>query len=90
MPPDPSRPYPRPDFQREPLHWHSLNGPWEFVFDDGDVGLEQEWFRRGLPEPMQRIEVPFVFQCKASGVQQGGVHEVLWYQRTLDVSWLCF
>ncbi|KAI6876519.1 hypothetical protein KC338_g116 [Hortaea werneckii] len=33
--------YPRPDFHRTAsgLVWHSLNGPWDFVFDDTDTGL---------------------------------------------------
>jgi hypothetical protein len=27
------------------------------------------------------IQVPYVFQCPASGIEEKGVHEVLWYER---------
>ncbi|KAK7408262.1 hypothetical protein QQX98_009574 [Neonectria punicea] len=43
-------PYPRPDFQRNPLQWESLNGPWDFLFDDDDAGLAAHWHRSGLPD----------------------------------------
>ncbi|KAF2728423.1 glycoside hydrolase [Polyplosphaeria fusca] len=42
--------YPRPDFVRSRLQWESLNGPWDFFFDDGDVGLSNHWHKTGLPE----------------------------------------
>ncbi|KXL50461.1 glycoside hydrolase family 2 protein [Acidomyces richmondensis BFW] len=76
--------YPRPDYQRGNLHWESLDGPWDFVFDDADVGLENRWQQDGLPpQILSKIKVPFVFQCKASGIDERGVHEVLWYQRRI-------
>ncbi|KAF1939078.1 glycoside hydrolase [Clathrospora elynae] len=30
------------------------------------------------------IQVPFVFQCPASGIDERGVHEVLWYERDIE------
>ena len=49
--------HPRPDFMRAP--WVSLNGPWEFAFDDEDVGEAEQWWREGaFPET---ITVPFSF-----------------------------
>lgn len=44
-----SQDYPRPDFERTKLNWKSLNGPWDFIFDDQDIGLEENWHRNGLP-----------------------------------------
>jgi beta-galactosidase/beta-glucuronidase len=41
--------YPRPDFERVSLHWKCLNGPWDFLFDDEDVGLQSGWYRTALP-----------------------------------------
>jgi beta-galactosidase/beta-glucuronidase len=41
--------YPRPDFERSPLRWQSLNGPWDFLFDDDDAGLAARWQQSGLP-----------------------------------------
>lgn len=123
--------YPRPDFERTDLHWESLNGPWDFIFDDSDVGLQNLWQHTGLPNEIaveassatggdgpasdsqsitqriaagtqelisgnafskkdseninhkRQIQVPFVFQCPASGIDDRGVHEVLWYERTI-------
>lgn len=127
-----AQPYPRPDFQRSELKWESLNGPWDFLFDDDNVGLVQEWSKFGLPNSFsvavpkddasqhhsagndsilqkvasgtqeflqnntliassssrvnkkQEITVPFVFQCPASGINERGVHEVFWYERTIQ------
>ena len=124
--------YPRPDFERNPLRWQSLNGPWDFIFDDDDVGLSGLWQQSGLPHEIRassapkaadgaskesdsitqkiasgtqdliqnnilaksgenqntyskrQINVPFVFQSPASGVNDRGVHEVLWYERTIS------
>jgi len=42
--------YPRPDFQRTQLHWESLDGPWDLLFDDEDVGLTELWQYKGLPD----------------------------------------
>ncbi|KAL2203187.1 family 2 glycoside hydrolase [Sarocladium strictum] len=120
--------YPRPDFERSALRWQSLNGPWDFIFDDDDVGLTSRWQSEGLPASVtlsgsgsndgasaeadtimrgivgeagtlikenilsrktgeknekRKIEVPFVFQSPASGINDRGVHEVLWYERSI-------
>ena len=126
--------YPRPDFERNPLRWESLNGPWDFIFDDEDAGLSARWHQSGLPaetaissraaadgakgsgskesdailqqiasgtqEFLQnnvlsggddaskvnkklQITVPYVFQSPASGINDRGVHEVLWYERSV-------
>lgn len=78
--------YPRPDFHRtKDLRWESLNGPWTLAFDDSDTGLEDLWQDAGLPDKSKRtIQVPYVFQCPASGINERGVHEVLWYERQID------
>ncbi|KAF2759530.1 family 2 glycoside hydrolase [Pseudovirgaria hyperparasitica] len=122
--------YPRPDFERTGLRWQSLNGDWDFLFDDEDVGQKDRWFDLGLPayvdltgigasndsqfsesesitrkitdgtqsaiegnfksqksavtrNSLQTIKVPFVFQSPASGLNERGVHEVMWYQREI-------
>ncbi|KAI7025290.1 hypothetical protein KC355_g1080 [Hortaea werneckii] len=86
--PAPLNGYPRPDFHRTAsgLIWQSLNGPWDFVFDDTDTGLSDFWYTQSrLPDQGKRtIQVPYVFQCAASGIDERGVHEVLWYQRQIQ------
>lgn len=124
-------PYPRPDFERANLLWKSLNGAWDFLFDDDDAGLSERWQLNGLPEQAvvtgaglagpghgaesesitqriaagtqnlikdnlafrgsgsttnkkRHIQVPFVFQAPASGINERGDHEVLWYERSIE------
>jgi beta-galactosidase/beta-glucuronidase len=85
--------YPRPDWRRPDLNWLSLNGTWTLAYDDQDIGLEQGWHRKRIPDkavesdkaddlvPKRPIEVPFVFQSEASQIHESGAHEVLWYER---------
>jgi beta-galactosidase/beta-glucuronidase len=76
--------YPRPDWLRPRLKWESLNGPWKFGFDDEDVGVDNEWQYDGIPEEhLKEIKVPFVFQSPASGINDRGAHEVIWYERSI-------
>lgn len=88
MPEQVSDEYPRPDFVRASLRWESLNGPCDFCFDDEDIGLVDQWQKTGLPTEStidkRTIQVPFVFQSPASGINDRGVHEVLWYERSIE------
>ena len=74
--------YPRPNYVRE--LWQTLNGQWDFVFDDDDRGMAEEWFRRGLPNPL-KITVPFCYQSPYSGIDSQDVHETVWYQREFEL-----
>ncbi|KAL4875251.1 glycoside hydrolase superfamily [Aspergillus karnatakaensis] len=80
--------YPRPDFYRRNQPWKSLNGPWSFLFDDQNTGLEQEWHIDGLPlktdsSERREILVPYAFQTPASGINLQEAHEVIWYERNI-------
>jgi beta-galactosidase/beta-glucuronidase len=81
-PADSPRPeYPRPQFVR--ADWLNLNGEWEFAFDDADQGLQRGWHDgRRLPD---RITVPFPYQSALSGIEDRGIHEVVWYARGFGV-----
>lgn len=82
--PPPTATYPRPDFQRPNLNWSSLNGPWDFYFDDKDEGLAGQWHLSSPPSSLKRIiQVPYAFQTPASGINERAAHEVLWYQRDI-------
>ena len=81
--------YPRPDFQRKSLTWASLNGQWDFIFDDTDTGISQFWHHNGIPakaetQAKRKITVPFAFQTPASGIGVHEAHEVIWYERTIN------
>ncbi|KAH7034818.1 glycoside hydrolase superfamily [Microdochium trichocladiopsis] len=42
--------YPRPDFVRSNNRWSPLNDGWTILYDDDDVGLEQLWHIKGVPD----------------------------------------
>ncbi|MGI6148571.1 MAG: glycoside hydrolase family 2 protein [Limnochordia bacterium] len=70
--------YPRPQFIRE--LWQTLNGEWDFAFDDQNLGITQAWYKRELPNP-RKIIVPFCYQSPYSGINSQEIHEIVWYQR---------
>lgn len=81
--------YPRPDFQRTKLCWRSLDGTWQFLFDDQNEGVQQRWHLNGLPNIWRQylkraIVVPYTFQCSASGVNDQTPHAVVWYEQDVD------
>ncbi len=61
--------YPRPDFVRQ--DWQSLNGQWDFSFETDNL--------------RDKIQVPFVYQSKASGIGITQDHECVWYRRSFSV-----
>ncbi len=74
--------YPRPQFVREA--WQNLNGSWQFCFDDNNEGLAEKWYL-DENEFRDQIEVPFVYQCKLSGIQEDKNHEILWYKKSFEI-----
>ena len=58
--------YPRPNFVREA--WQSLNGTWEFSFDE--------------PTYDRSIIVPFVYESTMSGIGERAFHDTVWYRRS--------
>ena len=73
--------FPRPQFIRH--DWQSLDGAWQFAFDDDNKGLQEHWFK-GHSFPLT-INVPFAYQTERSGVHDPSFHDVVWYERTFDV-----
>ena len=66
--------YPRPQLRRDA--WQSLNGVWDFTFDDErryrQPGDDIHWDRQ--------IVVPFAPESEASGIADTGFHTVCWYR----------
>ncbi|WP_224752605.1 glycoside hydrolase family 2 protein [Metabacillus arenae] len=73
--------YPRPQFFRK--EWQNLNGEWEFVFDDQNVGKKSKWFD-SFPGN-QKITVPFTYETKASGVGEEAFHPCVWYKSSISI-----
>jgi beta-galactosidase/beta-glucuronidase len=75
--------YPRPQFVRDKDSWILLDGTWNFAFDDSNGGREGEWFR-SFPAGRE-ITVPFTYEYPASGIGDQGRHNVVWYERTVEL-----
>lgn len=83
--------YPRPQMVRE--KWQSLNGEWDFVFDDGNIGLSEAWqlnwpiFQDHPGMYNLKIQVPYPYQSEKAGLHphERGVHPVMWYKREFEI-----
>ncbi len=69
--------YPRPQFVRS--NWTSLNGLWQFCFDDDDIGETNEWYNE-LPQHRD-ITVPFAYQTPLSDINDQSYHKTVWYAK---------
>jgi beta-galactosidase/beta-glucuronidase len=76
--------YPRPQFVRDKDSWKLLDGTWDFAFDDSNEGRNREWFR-SFPKGREII-VPFTFEYPASGIGDPDRHDVVWYQRGVELA----
>ena len=70
--------YPRPRFVRE--KFTSLDGEWDFAFDDENAGERKKWHKLGVND--LKINVPFAYQCALSGINVEDLHKTVWYSRT--------
>jgi hypothetical protein len=71
--------YPRPQLVRD--SWQSLNGSWDFAFDD-----ERRFSSPADPIDWdRRILVPFAPEASASGIGDTGYHQSCWYRREFDI-----
>lgn len=71
--------YPRPHFRRE--NWLSLNGIWEFEFDDNKDG-EARGIHNGNTKLEGEINVPFTYQYAESGIGDKAHHDTMWYRKS--------
>jgi len=80
--PVPRPEHPQPQFMRS--EWQSLNGTWQFAFDDHDEGLGAGWHVAEAPF-RRNIIVPFCFESRLSGIVDTSFHPVVWYRRQFEV-----
>lgn len=71
--------HPRPQLRRE--NWRSLEGKWNFIFDNEDVGRKQNW-EQNAPWK-QTIKVPFTYETVLSGIGDSSEHKVVWYEKQI-------
>ena len=71
--------YPRPHFRRD--EWLSLNGVWEFEFDDQKDG-ELRGLHNGNVKLASEINVPFSYQYSESGIGDTTHHDTLLYRKS--------
>src|SRR5436190_19047427 len=74
--------YPQPQFQRE--QWETLNGRWDFEYDDKNVGLAENW-SAGARKLTRAITVPFAPETSKSGIGDTSFHPVVWYRRAFSI-----
>ncbi len=67
--------YPRPQLRRK--SWLSLNGSWDFAFDENAEGNDPR-----LIEWSAKIQVPFSPETRASGMDASGFFRAVWYRRS--------
>ena len=72
--------YPRPQLVRP--EWTSLNGLWEFAFDDAARYASAD----DAIEWTHDIVVPFAPECQASGIGERDFHPCVWYRRTFELA----
>ncbi|MFE6891359.1 glycoside hydrolase family 2 TIM barrel-domain containing protein [Streptomyces sp. NPDC057694] len=78
--------HPRPQLVRDP-DWRDLSGPWGFAHDDADLGRRARWMDPGVTAPFTAtITVPYPPESPASGIHDTGLHPVVWYRRTVDLT----
>ncbi len=80
--PPPRAEYPQPQFER--ADWLTLNGPWQFAFDDTNTGLDENW-AAGTRAFGRTITVPFAFEARLSGIGDTAFHPWAWYRRAFTV-----
>lgn len=73
--------YPRMDMVRD--SFISLDKEWDFEFDDLNVGHKEKWFENH--KYTRKINVPFAFQSKLSGINDTKFHDRVWYRTVIKV-----
>ena len=73
--------HPRPQFIRD--HWRSLDGEWQFKFDDENKGMTEKWYT-GLSDT-RSILVPFTYETEKSGIHESEHHSTVWYETNIEI-----
>lgn len=75
--------HPNPQKYRE--NYLSLDGEWDFLFDENDEGMMKEYYKE-FPKKHLKIIVPYSYQSVASGINLPDKHvDVIWYHKSLCI-----
>lgn len=76
--------HPNPQFYRD--NYQSLNGEWDFVFDENNEGLVCCYFKE-FPKNYLKIIVPYAYQSEKSGINLPDKDvDVMWYRKFTEIS----
>lgn len=75
--------HPNPQKYRE--NYISLNGEWDFMFDEEDLGMDKKYFE-SFPKDSRKIIVPYPYQAEKSGIHLPDEHiDTIWYHRSFEI-----
>ena len=74
-----------PNPQRYRKDYVLLNGEWDFLFDEADIGMDQRYFE-DFPRHALKINVPYAYQSESSGIHIPDDHvDTIWYHRVIQI-----
>jgi beta-galactosidase/beta-glucuronidase len=73
--------HPNPRFFRP--DWQTLNGAWDFLFDDADIGIAKKFYE-SFPTSTLLINVPYAYESDKSGIIDKSEHNVMWYRKSFE------
>ena len=76
--------HPNPQFYRE--DYLLLNGEWDFMFDDDNLGTNSQWHLK-FPANCKKIIVPYSYHTEDSLINEPNHQcDVIWYHRKLNIN----
>lgn len=61
--------------------WQLLNGEWDFLFDDENIGEKEKYYKNFPKDNNLKIIVPYAYESPKSGIEDKSEHNILWYKK---------
>lgn len=75
--------HPNPQLFRK--NYQILDGEWDFMFDEENIGIYKKWFL-DFPSDCLKIIVPYPYQTKKSGINEPNKKvDVIWYHKKINI-----
>lgn len=75
--------HPNPQMARK--KFKNLDGKWDFMFDQNNIGLHEKWFKK-FPTNSLTIEVPYTYQSKKGLDISTQKTDIIWYHREFHLT----